>query len=288
MGHLRFASRVLLNYGTDKNCPFCASTKTELMERKRILLHLRICRNCSLMFRWPKETPSFNEKYYQKTYQEIDYTTDLPDAATLKQFIDDNFASSAKNFVNEIAVLKQFLPEGRVLDYGCSWGYGVYQLRQAGFDAFGFEISRSRAEQGRNYLGIEIIDTLKALDNLAPQSVDGVFTSHVLEHIPSLKEVFQFFARILRPGGVLLITVPNGGGKLARELGVRWPMLINEKHPLALDRTFFEKNLSPFGFHVATCSGPYRPVEIREAVSQDRSMAAESEELMVIAHRSVQ
>jgi SAM-dependent methyltransferase len=285
MSQLKFAARVLFNYSSDKMCPFCGSKDTELAQRKRVLLQLRSCRDCGLRFRWPKETPGFSEKYYQQAYQEVDFTTDLPDDATLRQFMDDNFTSSPKNFATEISVLKAFLPGGRVLDFGCSWGYGVYQLRNAGYDAFGFEISRPRAAHGSRALGVEIVDTLEALNSLPAQSVDGIFCSHVLEHISSIKGIFEFFSKVLKPNGVAVIMVPNGGGELARQHGVGWTPLINEKHTLALDRDFFERNMPAFGFDVSTLSGPYDPVEICNAVTQGKRLPAEGEELMVIARR---
>lgn len=285
MRRLSFLFRILLNYGSDKKCPFCDSGDTELTGRRHVFLQLRTCKSCGLMFRWPKETPSFSEKFYQEAYSEGTYTTELPPPPMLQQFIANNFVGSPKDFAQQIGVLKELLPKGRVLDFGCSWGYGVYQLRQAGYDAFGFEISRPRAEHGRRQLKVEILDSLEDLHNLPSQSVDGIFASHVLEHLGSLKETFALFARILKPDGVVVIMVPNAGGKTARELGVAWPPLINEKHTLALDGRFFEKNMSSFGFKVLTLSEPYRASEIRNAMSQGSRLSAEGQELMVIGQR---
>ncbi len=286
MSRLSFVSRVLLNFGSDKKCPFCEAPNTELTARKHLILQLRSCKSCGLMFRWPKETPGFSEKFYQDTYQEVLFRTKLPEPATLQQFIANNFAGSPMDFAPQISVLKEFLPRGRVLDFGCSWGYGVYQLQQAGYDALGFEISRPRAERGRRQLGVEILDDPNDLQNLPSRSIDGIFASHVFEHLLSLKEIFALFARIVKPGGVVAIMVPNGGGQLARELGVGWSPLINEKHTLALDGKFFENNLSPFGFNVRTLSEPYQIPDIRNAINNGSRLPADGEELMVIAQRS--
>jgi hypothetical protein len=159
MRRLKFATRILLNYGSDKNCPFCQSTNTDLIARKDVILQLRRCKLCGLMFRWPKEDPGFSERFYQDSYHEVG-TTELPDPVTLKTFIANNFAGSPRDIADQVGVLKTFLPQGRVLDFGCSWGYGVYQLKRAGYDAFGFDISRPRAELGRRELGVEILDKL--------------------------------------------------------------------------------------------------------------------------------
>ncbi len=286
MSRLTFVTRILLNYTSDKNCPFCKSAKTDLVARKNLILHLRKCQVCGLMFRWPKETPGFNEKFYQNSYREVSFTTELPDQTTLDGFIAKNFAGSPKDFADQIGVLKTFLPQGRVLDFGCSWGYGIYQLKQAGYDAFGFEISRPRAELGRRQLGVEILDKLEDLQHIPSQSVDGIFASHVLEHLISLKEIFELFARILKPGGVVFIMVPNSGGKKARDLGIRWQAMINEKHTLALDGNFFEKNMAPFGFAVRAFSDGCNVAELRSAVDRNEPLSLEGEELRVIGLRS--
>jgi SAM-dependent methyltransferase len=286
VSRLTFATRILLNYGSDKNCPFCQSQRTALIARKNLILQLRKCKSCGLMFRWPKEAPGFSEKFYQDSYQEVGHTTELPDPVTLNAFIANNFSGSPKDFADQIGVFKTFLPDGRVLDFGCSWGYGVHQLKQAGYDAFGFEISRPRAELGRRELGVEILDQLEDLQHIPSQSVDGIFASHVLEHLLSLKEIFELFARILKPGGVVFIMVPNSGGKKAHDLGVGWPSMINEKHTLALDGGFFEKNMASFGFKVRAFSDWCDVADIRGAVDSNRPLSLEGEELRVIGLRS--
>lgn len=286
MSRLSFATRILLNYGSDKSCPFCHSEQTDLVARKNLILQLRRCQACHLMFRWPKEAPGFSEKFYQDSYQEVGHTTELPDPDTLKSFIVNNFAGSPKDFADQIAVLKAFLPQGRVLDFGCSWGYGIYQLKQAGYDAFGFEISRPRAELGRRQLGVEILDKLEDLEHIPSHSVDGIFASHVLEHLLSLKEIFELFARILKPGGVVFIMVPNSGGEKARNLGVRWPSMINEKHTLALEGEFFEKNMAGFGFKVRAFSDRCKVEDLRGAVDTNGPLSLDGEELRVIGLKS--
>jgi SAM-dependent methyltransferase len=285
MPQVSFLTRVLLNYGTDKNCPYCHSERTQLAGRKHFVLQLRRCADCGLRFRWPKQTPEFSRKYYQRTYKEGTYTTDLPDKETLDKFIASGFVGSPKDFSYSIRILKGLLPKGRVLDYGCSWGYGTYQLKLAGYEAVGFEISKPRADEGRRTLGVEIVDTLQSLDAMPNASFDGIYASHVLEHLQSLKEVFAFFARVLRPEGIAMVLVPNCGGKLARELGTEWGPVIGEKHTLALDADFFQKNMPQFGFRVLTLSEPYELAKVEAASRQANSLPADGQELMVVAQR---
>jgi len=276
---------VLLHYGTNRRCPYCDSSDTLLAGRKNHVLQLRKCSTCGLRFRWPKDTAGFSEKYYQKSYKESGFTTDLPSRTLLDEYIATGFAGSPKDFSRSIEVLQKLLPSGRILDFGCSWGYGAYQLKQAGYDAIGFEISKPRAELGRRELHVEVIDSQAGLDQLPDESFDGIYASHVLEHILSLKGVFSFFARVLKPNGIAMLLVPNSGGKEARELGTGWGPMIGEKHLLALDGEFFLANLPAFGFRVLALSNPYNPTQIEQALSQNTPLSQDGEELMVIARK---
>lgn len=47
----------------DNGCPYCGSARTRLIQRKNILLHLRKCDDCALMFRWPKPTAAASTSF---------------------------------------------------------------------------------------------------------------------------------------------------------------------------------------------------------------------------------
>ncbi len=69
----------------------------------------------------------------------VDVGDPLP-APELEAMKRRDFANTEKNFFAKINVLKRLSGADpgkklRVLDYGSSWGYGLWQLRNAGFDA---------------------------------------------------------------------------------------------------------------------------------------------------------
>lgn len=287
MSKTRFLFRVLRAYleRQDKTCPCCDNSDTSVIGRKYLILQLRKCPVCNLMFRWPKDTPEFNKSFYQDRYQQVGLTTELPDLESLKQLTASNFCGTDKDFSEKIAVLKELVPQGRVLDFGCSWGYATYQLRHAGYDVFGFEISKPRAEFGRDFLKINILDDYGSLDQHR-NSFDVIFSSHVLEHLPNFNGVFERFSALLKPEGILLLFIPNCGGDNASKLGVNWGPMVCEKHPQALDRIFFETILPKYGFAAKTFSEPYDLAEIRSSMSKHSSpREPRGDELMVFAKR---
>ena len=254
--------------------PYCGSSMTHLVQRKKIVLQLRSCGACGLLFRYPKDVAEESRRFYQTDYSEPT-VTDLPRPSELRGHVETNFARIARDLSGTIAVMKQFSDKGTLLDYGSSWGYGVHQFRAAGYDAAGYEISRLRAEFGRRHLGVTIFDSI---EGLADRSFDVVFSSHVLEHIPTPRVVFGALRGLVRPGGLIMILVPNAGGVLARKFGTAWGPLISEKHVLALTADFFEHNLSSYGFRLLFGSSPYTRAPVPFAAGPD----LDGEELMVI------
>lgn len=271
---LRSARKIVT--GQNSSCPYCGATNTQLVQRKKIVIQLRKCQVCSLQFRYPKDDIAENRSFYQTAYREP-MATELPSVADLPRHKETMFREIAWDLTEYVNTTKKYKPTGAVLDYGCSWGYGVFQFNAAGYNAVGYEISAPRANFGRQHLGVTIYGSTQ---DLADHSFDVIFSSHVLEHIPDTKIPFRDFRRLLKPDGLLLALVPNGAGKLARELGTGWPQLISEKHVLALTAEFFNTNSSRFGFDFAFDSSPYE----RRPITYSPNANLDGEELMVIGH----
>ena len=99
----------------------------------------------------------------------------------------------------------------RVLDLGCGAGRFVAALRDAGADPVGVELADAALERARR--NVEGAD-LRALgaDGAIPledASVDLVWCSEVLEHVPDTAALLSEARRVLRTGGRLLLTTPS-------------------------------------------------------------------------------
>lgn len=267
--------------GQSRDCPFCGSSETRLECRKKGVVELRSCSDCGLRYRWPKPEPEALEHYYQEEYDREE-TTDLPGDDALKQLTETGFKSAGINDMSErIGVLSQLRQTVRTLDFGCSKGYGTWQLRAAGYDVTGFEISRPRAGYSRDKLDLSIIDDPAELDAHPDGSRDIIFTSHVLEHLPDLKDPFAAFARLLKKDGLLIAFVPNGGGRSAQELGCGWDPLIDQDHVLALDTGFIARYLPGHGF-----APPRFNTDPYDRPSRDASEDLPGDELCIVAERT--
>ena len=191
------------------------------------------CEGCGLIYRRPQDPEGFAEHFYQDEYQSA-LTTALPEPAFLATMLASAFTGTEKNLADKIEALRTLgLRAGaRVLDYGSSWGYGVWQLNVAGYLAEGFEVSRPRASYGRRSLGVTIhTDTTQ----LASHPYDAVFTNHVLEHVPDPNRALTQIALALRPGGWLVAFFPNGSDECRRANPERFHCNWGRLHPVYLN-----------------------------------------------------
>jgi len=113
------------------------------------------------------------------------------------------------------------LPSGRVLDVGSGTGAFVGALRGAGWQADGLEPDPSAREVAQSDFGIALLD-IDQLAQLPSSSVDAITLWHVLEHVHDLNGYMQQFHRLLKPGGRLLIALPNYTSWDAQYFGKWW------------------------------------------------------------------
>jgi hypothetical protein len=286
----RFAAELLWGRITHQPrcCPYCGeSEELELLRRKKQIMDILQCRKCLLIYRWPCESIVENRNYYQKRYAS-GATTHLPNVRAVAEMK----ARCFKGYPNldlsaKMRVLKAVKVSGRVLDYGCSWGYGVYQLLAEGFDATGFEISEPRADYGRRNLGVRIITEQSELLQAGGAKFDLIFTNHVLEHLPALSSSLDLFRNLLAAGGVTVNVLPNFAW-LATTAGAGWRW-IGEHHPIAPTAEFFRRNLPRHGFtDIRIASGPFDK-RLIEYIGNARTdlIGTEGEELLVVGAKPV-
>lgn len=99
----------------------------------------------------------------------------------------------------------------KVLDVGCWWGWFIRYAREKGATVVGMDCQASRVSDAVSFLhSSRDLCVADALHIPFPSSLFDVAVSiHVLEHILSEHAMIGEIHRVLKPDGVLLISVPN-------------------------------------------------------------------------------
>ncbi len=97
----------------------------------------------------------------------------------------------------------------RILDIGSGPGFFLHHGKKRGWDGLGIEPSK-QAEAHSRELGLKIVDEFLSEDIVEGLGqFDVVHMSEVLEHIREPSGIVELSRRLLHPGGLLCIVVPN-------------------------------------------------------------------------------
>jgi SAM-dependent methyltransferase len=103
-----------------------------------------------------------------------------------------------------------FVKGKQVLDIACGEGYGSASLLKAGATSvLGVDISEEACQHAREKYGIQTMVGDAQNIPVPPASVDVVVSFETIEHVPEPYRFLDECVRILRPGGVAVISTPN-------------------------------------------------------------------------------
>ncbi len=129
-----------------------------------------------------------------------------------------------------IRFLCRGLPAGaRVLDVGCGRGVLLAALADRGLEVHGVEQSAEAARGADPRAEIRIATYLDEA-GYAPGYFDEIIIWHVLEHLDDPRRFCREAHRLLKPGGRLIVAVPNFGSVQARFSGSAWFHLDLPRH----------------------------------------------------------
>lgn len=216
-------------------CPNCRGSRAKFLDRKFLVTSLHECEACGLLFRYPPDRAESLRSFYEHEYEEGE-TTALPRGAMLQKLLSEGFARHDRSHDTYIEVLRALggRPGYKLIDFGCSWGYGAWQLQRAGYEVTGLEVASGRAAYGINELGLRIVSKESDL----PSDVDLFFSSHVLEHLPAPAPVLQVARRKLRRGGLFVAFTPNGSALHRNRAPQAFHRLWGQVHPVLLTDRF--------------------------------------------------
>jgi SAM-dependent methyltransferase len=112
-----------------------------------------------------------------------------------------------------LLALTESLPKGRVLEIGCGSGETLNYLKEKGAElAIGVELRRDVAQiaERRSSIDSVIVGNIETIEMPYSEGYfDLIVASFVLEHVRDPWEVTKRLAKLLKPGGYLVGSLPN-------------------------------------------------------------------------------
>ena len=139
---------------------------------------------------------------------------------------------------------------GVALELGSGTGWMLRALRERGWLAVGSERTVTVAVAAREGAGVPMfVGDLDAIRD-APV-LDLVIMFHVLEHLADPVAALHALARRVKPGGTLILGIPNIASWQARAVGSRWMHLDAPRHLCHFSPDAIERALHASGFRMA-------------------------------------
>ncbi len=105
--------------------------------------------------------------------------------------------------------INKFINPGKILDIGCGRGLFLDVMRRGGWSVIGTELNDETASYAIKTYNITIFSSDIIQQKLPTGSLDAININQVLEHLKNPGKVIEESGRLLRRGGVLIISVPD-------------------------------------------------------------------------------
>ncbi len=224
------------------------------------------CPVCGLMYLSPRPEEDKIHEYY------------LPDYHPFAMAIEDDISFISRKlrqydqYKRCRAIYRHARIPGKILDIGCSTGLFLHSIQNRGWTTFGVEPSEYAANYARNRFGLNVQKTVLEAAKYDSNFFDVVTLWDVFEHLYDPVHTLVEIYRILNPGGILLLNLPNPDSWERKWFGSSWAGWDIPRHlflfPLhTLDRFLNNAKLQRFDLYSFTGRHGAMILSLREWLS---------------------
>jgi SAM-dependent methyltransferase len=189
-------------------CPVCNESQFNVIGKPRIGIKAgRVvkkdykiveCDKCGFYYLYPKLELTAEE--WQILY-DLEYFTPINNWHLMRRKRD------LKKRFNKMQSLSD-QKEIKYLDVGAGEGYGLIEAVDRGWETYGIDITDHRISDAKN-IKIQFKQAELIHANFPHNHFNFIYVDSVLEHVPNPMEQLKELNRILSPGGIVYIGVPN-------------------------------------------------------------------------------
>lgn len=248
-------------------CPVCSNIANYEYSGRDLMydLHARYdyftCPACACVFQNPMPDMATIASFYPDDYMVFDQEKRTRDIgplrlALLRRMRGYDHLPVALPYRLLAAMISPFQPlttpawegGGRMLDVGCGNGKFLTSMRTFGWNVEGVEFSAAGVKSARlSDLKVHHGDLASA--NFADNCFDLITARHVIEHIPEPHAFVAELARVLRPGGRLVIETPCSNALGRQWFNTHWYANDVPRHLLLFSPANLERLGASHGLH---------------------------------------
>jgi SAM-dependent methyltransferase len=205
-------------------CYLCGNQRSRLLFSSPDIVHhsndnlfsWHQCPSCGLIYLKPRPAPDEMAFYYPEDYALF------RSAMQQRRWWQPSLWMDRRDINRRCKSAMRLCASGYVLDVGCGTGEFLATMRQHGWETVGLEPNEVAANYARDHLKLDVhTGKLQELD-LKLASFDVITLWTVLEHLYDPLSILQTVHHLLKPNGLLVISIPDIGSLDAHLFGHYW------------------------------------------------------------------
>lgn len=180
------------------NCPLCHTDTMRPVAQLANDAAIARCRRCGLARGEHRPGSIENEQ------EDVDHFRGLD----VERYLRSVGATRKRSYDRLLNEVTPFVKSGTWLDVGCSYGWLLERVREAGYDPLGIEPSPAAAMEART-LGLPVIEGCFPEVMPADAKPATISFMDVLEHLPDPVDALRAAKERLALGGVVVVQVPD-------------------------------------------------------------------------------
>jgi SAM-dependent methyltransferase len=240
---------------------------------------LQRCRKCGLMYLNPRPSEDEISSYYPAEYGPFRPAIEDERHALMRWM-------RRRKLIRRRRLVERFSGRtgGRILDVGCATGIFLHEMASAGWQATGVEPVTRAAAYARDRFGLDVFSGMLDQAPFERGAFDVVTFWDVLEHTFCPAQELERAARLLAPGGLVAINVPNWRSADRWLFGPYWIGFDPPRHLYVFTQCTLTALLRNAGFRPLSwiC---FMPAYFSFAVSLDRWLTSEAPRMAGLIRR---
>lgn len=243
--------------GQGPDCPICrlagasrfAVARDRLFGIARGSFPLYRCAGCRTVFQHPMPGAAALGSYYPAEYwwSPRQRPGNVGLLSRLERIYREFVARDHVRFLRRCAAATAGRPT--LLDIGCGSGTFLHLARQCGFEVCGMDVSAHAVLEAQQQYGLAVKQGEIGSLDWDGGRFDYISMFHVLEHLTDPRQALAYAGRLLKPGGSLIVQVPNAASIQAGCFGARWYGFDVPRHVMNFTPESLRLLFEQAGFH---------------------------------------